>query len=170
MIRQYPILSPVEFCVNLSDGECSQDRSEVPVRKISIKSVDSNSQGSLNTITVEATGTVFNKRELRHCTIEWYRNGQYISPSASTTLSPLKKNQNSLVVSQQVTITNATYEDTGSFEALLMINARPYILENEDCLRYYYFISESIYPRIILAQDYTDKGYYKGEFETKTDY
>ena len=161
LLRHYPVLSPAVFCVNVAVEHCS--KTDVLVRQISIKTaaVDSDFEGTLNTITLTATGTVLNSNELRHSRILWYRNGHSIS---STSLSPLKKFYDSLSISQELTITNTTYEDSGSFEVLLAINMSTYTQENAVCRPYYYRFISTCFGKdvVILAQKNIDIGYYKG--------
>ena len=166
LVMHYPALSPVVFCINLTEEKCSTINTEVPTQKISIKSMDSDLQGTLNTITIEAMGIVLTSNELRHSYIWWYRNGRRItsSTSTSTSLSPLTKYQNKLRLRQELKIINATYEDSGSFEVLLVVDAYTYTRENIQCQPYYdRFISTYLRRYIILAQKHVDIGYYKGD-------
>ena len=165
LLRHYPVLSPVVFCVNLREETCQNIQGLE--RQISIKSVDSDLQGTLNTIMIEATGTVLSSKELRHSSIQWYRNGRRISTSTTTSLSPLKQYQNTQSLSQELRISNVTYEDAGSFEVFLIIDTYTYTREkNTPCQQYYSrFFSPYLTRNIILAQEQVDIGYHKGEFE-----
>ena len=173
LLRHYPVLSPSVFCVNLAEEHCPKVALPgLERRQISVTLTDSVLEGTLNTITIVATGTVLNSKELRYSSIQWYRNGQRISTSALTSLSPLKENQNTLSISQELKISNLTYEYSGNVEVLLVINILAYTRENIQCRPYRaWFISTMSYRSwrrrqnsIILAQTHVDIGYYKGEF------
>ena len=163
LLRHYPVLSPVVFCVQLAEENCSNI--EDLERQISITLTDYDLQDTLNIMTIKATGTVLTSKELRHSSIQWYRNGRPITISTSTSLSPLGKYYDTL--SQELKISNVTYEDTGNFEALLVIDTYTYTRENTLCQPYYYrFISPYLGRYIVLAQEHVDIGYYKGKFKT----
>ena len=164
LLRYFPVLSPAVFCVYTTKENCSKTEDLVLSRQISITAMYSDFQGTLNTITIKATGTVSNSKELRHSRILWYRNGLSIALSTTTSLSPLKKHENKLIISQELKISNATFEDSGNFEVSLAIDMYTYTRENILCQPYYdRFISSYLRRDVILAQEHTDIEYYKGK-------
>ena len=118
LLRHLPVLKPAVFCVNMV-RRCSEENMEIEVRTISVESVDPELEGTLNSIKLRAVGRVLNRKELQHSFIQWYRNGYAVS---TLYLSTLQKHYNNFSLSQEVEITNAAFEDSGRYEALMQIS------------------------------------------------
>ena len=159
LARHYPVLKPAIFCVNV-DGDCSDFNIETPVWKISIRSVNSVVQGTLDNLTLEADATVLSAKELEHSYIYWYRNGIRISGTSS-----LQRHYNTLRLSQRFQQFNTAYEHSGRYEAQLQINMNTYLRAvDSTCLPYYnIFVSRYLSSTVTLAKGYIDIQFYKGE-------
>ena len=160
LTRNYPILKPVVFCVNV-DGDCSDMTIETQVRKISIRSVDSASQGTFDHLSLIADATVLSTKELDYSSIHWYRNGIQIYGT-----STLQRHCNNLSLSQSFQQFNASYEHSGRYEVQLRINDMYSYLWaiSYSCIPYYYtFVSRYLGSTVILAKGYIDINYYEGK-------
>lgn len=159
LIRSYPILKPVVFCVNVDD-DCSDTNIETQTRKISVRSVDSTMQGTFTNITLEADATVLTYKELEHSYIYWYRNGNSIGGTSS-----LQKQYNTLSLSQRLQQLGATYVHSGRYEVQLRINMYSYLRAGDStCLPYYNtFVSRYLGSTVILARAYIDMDYYESK-------
>ena len=160
LLRNDPILKPVTFCAT-TDRRCLDMQLGTQTREFFVVSLNSTLAGTLSSISLKASGTVLNSKELQYSTIEWYRSGVRITSSLST----LKKKYNNLSLTQELQIMNASYDDAGRYEALLRIDLFYYLRRN--CQPYYdSFISPHI--RIVyngvmtIAKEYIDISYYKG--------
>jgi hypothetical protein len=162
LTRHYPVLKPVIFCVNVDD-DCSDSDIETPARKISIRSVNSVIQGTLNNLTLITDATVLSHKELEFSSIYWYRNG--IRITSTSLLSTLQRHYSTLSLSQRFQQFNMTYEHFGTYEVQLRINMNTYLqAEGSSCLQYYNrFISSYFGSTVILAKGYIDIQYYKGK-------
>ena len=162
LVRRYPVLKPVVFCVNM-DNDCSDSDIETQVRKISVRSVDSNLRGTFNNLTLEASATVLSRKELEHSSIYWYRNGIHITNTSL--LSTLQRHYNTLSLSQRFQQFNLAYEHSGTYEVQLRINMYTYLQAGDSsCLQYYNnFVSSYFGSTVILAKGYINADYYKGE-------
>ena len=160
LTRHYPLLKPVIFCVNM-DGDCFDTDVGTSIRKISIRSINSFIQGTLDNLTLEAEATVLSHKELEHSSIYWYRNGIYI-----TSASSLQRHYNTLSLSQRFQQFNMAYEHSGTYEVQLRINnIRTYLQAGDSTCQQYYnrFVSSYFGSTIILAKGYIDVQYYKGK-------
>ncbi len=159
LARNYPILKPVVFCVNV-DGDCSDMTVETRVHKISIQSVDSALQGTFDRLSLVADATVFSTKEFEYSYIYWYRNGRQVYSS-----STLQKNGNTLSLSQSFQQFNVSYEHSGRYEVHLIINMYSYLRAGgSTCLPYYNtFVPSYLGSTIVLAKAHMDINYYKGE-------
>ena len=159
LTRHYPILKPVIFCVNV-DGDCSDSNIETPVRKVSIRSVNSVIEGTFDNLTLVADAIVFSRKELEHSSIYWYRNGIFIGGTSS-----LQRHYNTLSLSQRFQQFNTAYEHSGRYEVQLRINMYTYLRAGDStCLPYYdRFVSSYLGSTVMLAKGYIDIQYYKGE-------
>ena len=169
LVRHYPVLKPVVFCVNV-DGDCSYSNTETHdiVRKISIQPVNSTLRGTFNNLTLEADATVLNSKELEHSSIYWYRNG--ICITSTSYLSTLQRHYNNLSLSQRFQQFNMTYEHAGIYEVQLRVNMYTYLQASNSrssCQPYYYkFFSTSSFghhSELILAKGFVDVHYHKGK-------
>ena len=130
LTRNYPILKPVIFCVNVDN--CSDSNIETQIRKITIRSLDPATQGTLTNITLEADATVLSHKELQHSSIYWNRNGISISGTSS-----LQRHYNTLSLSQRFQQLSASYELSGRYEVQLRINMNTYLHAGDStCLPY----------------------------------
>ena len=162
LTRRYPVLKPVIFCVNV-DGDCSDYDIEIQMRKISIRSVNSVVQGTLDNLTLIADAIVLNHKELEHSSIYWYRNGIRITSASFP--STLQRQYNTLSLSQQFQQFNMAYEHFGTYEVQLRINMYTYLQGGgSSCLQYYnQFVSSNFGSIAILAKGYIDVQYFKGK-------
>ena len=159
LTRHYPILKPVVFCVNMDD-DCSETAIEARVRKISMRSVDSALQGTLDHITLVADATVLSRKELQYSSIHWYRNGGRIYGTSN-----LQKHYNNLSLSQSFQQFNASYKHSGRYEVQLRVYMYAYLQAGGTaCLPYYNtFVSRYLGSYVTLSKGYIDIDYYKGE-------
>ena len=159
LTRHYPVLKPVIFCISV-DGDCSDSNIETPVRKISIRSVNSAIQGTFDNVTLVADATVLSSKELKYSSIYWYRNGIFIGGTSS-----LQRHYNTLSLRQRFQQLSASYEHSGRYEAQLRINMNTYLRAGDStCLPYYNrFVLSYLGSTVTLAKGYIDIQYYKGE-------
>ena len=159
LTRHYPVLKPVVFCVNV-DGDCFDTDVGTSIRKISIRSINSFIQGTLDNLTLEAEATVLSHKELEHSSIYWYRNGIRIISASS-----LQRHYNTLSLSQQFQQFNMAYEHSGTYEVQLRININAYLRAGSSTCQQYYnqFVSNYFGSTVILAMEYIDVQYYKGK-------
>ena len=161
LVRHYPVLKPVVFCVNV-DGGCSDSDIDTQMRKISIQSVDSNLRGTFNNLILEASATVLSRKELEHASIYWYRNG--IRITSTSLLSTLQHHYNTLSLSQRFQQFDVAYEHSGTYEVQLRIDMNAYLQAGDSsCLQYYKFVLSYFGSTVILAKRYINADYYKGE-------
>ena len=159
LTRHYPVLKPVVFCVNV-DGDCFDTDVGTSIRKISIQSVNSFIQGTLDNLTLEAEATVLSHKELEHSSIYWYRNATRIISASS-----LQRHYNTLSLSQRFQQFNMAYEHSGTYEVQLRININTYLQAGSSTCQQYYnqFVSNYFGSTVILAKEYIDVQYYKGK-------
>ena len=158
LTRNYPILKPAVFCVNM-DSACSDATIETQMWKISIRTVNFATQGTFDNLTLEADATVLSSKELEHSSIYWYRNG--IRITSTLDLSTLQSHYNNLSLSQRFQQFNTTYEHSGRYEVHLKINMNTYL--QGSCQPYYSrFVSSYLRSAVTLAKGYIDIGYHKG--------
>ena len=162
LVRHYPVLKPVVFCVNV-DGDCSDSDIETQVRKISIQSVNYVTQGTLDNLTLIADATVLNYKELEHSSIYWYKNGILIT--STSLLSTLQRHYNTLSLSQRFQQFNMAYEHSGTYEVQLRINMNTYLQAGGSICQQYYnqFVLSYFGSTVILAKGYMDIQYYRGK-------
>ena len=161
LTRNYPILKPVVFCVNM-DGDYSDITVETQVRNISIRSVDSALQGTFDHLSLIADATVLNTKELEYSYIYWYRNGIQIYGT-----STLQRHCNNLSLSQSFQQFNASYEHSGRYEVQLIIDMNAYFWASYTCIHYYStFVSRYLGSTVILAKGFIDINYYEGKSAT----
>ena len=158
-VREYPLLKPVMFCVNLDESDCSSMETQSRLsREISVKAKEVAIQGTINAVTLEANSMTNSIEEARYSFLFWYLRGRRVTSGLTT----LQKRYQSL--SQNIQLFNITYEMTGRYDVVLMLDLYTYF-RGLGCLQYYNrFVS--IYravPRYLpLASTYTDVGYYRG--------
>ena len=161
LLRNHPMLNPVAFCINMEES-CSDELLGSQVRQILVSSLGSDLQGTLKNIKLKASGTVLSSKELQYSIMIWYRNGLPVTSS----LSNLQRNYNNLRISQELQVSDVTYEHSGRYEVVLVINMRSYLYDSTACKPYYDrfvlpYLTSSDVP---LAKGYVDIGYYKGDF------
>ena len=157
LIRHYPVLKPVVFCVNVDDGDCSDSNIETSIRKISIQPINYVTQGTLENLTLVADATLLNHKEFEHSSIYWYRNATRIF-----SVSSLQRQYNTLSLSQQFQQFSVAYEHSGTYEVQLRINMNTYL--RPGCQQYYnQFVSRFLGSTVILAKGYIDIQYYEGK-------
>ena len=161
LMRHLPILKPAVFCVNVDDN-CSDVNLEAQEREISVKVTNSDLQGTLSRINLEAKGQLLTSKELEYSYIAWYRSGSRIT-SSSYSLSTLQRQCSNLSLSQGLQQINATYEHSGQYEVLLRIRMSSY-LQAGNCRPYYNrFVSYYISSQVTLARRFVDVGFHKGK-------
>ena len=168
ILRNYPILKPAVFCINMDGNDClnSLSNTENQVRKISIRSMDFSLQETFDRLALEADATVLYRNELQYSYISWYRNG--ISLSSTPYLSALQRNYNNISLRQQFQQLNASYEHSGRFEVQLRINIYTYL--RTTCQTYLSsFVSRYFSRRFfyfgnhVLARGFVDVKYHDGK-------
>ena len=147
LLRNYPILKPAVFCINMDGNDCisfnSLSTTGNQVTKISVRSVDSTLQGTFDHLTLEADAMVPCSNMLQYSYIFWYRNG--ISISSTPYLSMLQRNYNNISLRQRFQQLNASYEHSGRYEVQLTINLYSYLGStcptylNNFAFRYFFF-------------------------------
>ena len=168
LMRNYPILKPAVFCVNIMDSDCFDTIIKTQVRKISIRSVDFASKGTFDNLTLEADATVLSHKELEHSSIYWYRNG--IPITSTLYLSTLQRHYNNLSLSQRFQQFNTTYEHSGRYEVLLKLNINTYISAGNSRLSCQSYYNNFVLPylsyssRVTVAKGFVDIDYHKGKF------
>ena len=161
LLRNHPILKPVVFCVNMKES-CLDIVLKAQKREISVDSIYSSSERSLNNFILMASGTLLSNKELQHASIWWYRNGQHVTSDLLT----LKKNYNSLSIRQKLQVIDGDYEHSGRYEVLLKIDMLTY-LRDSSCQPYYdRFVSQYLTRYMTLAKGYADIYYYRGKVYT----
>ena len=120
-MRHLPVLKPAMFCVNM-EGECSDKFSGMNFRGVSVKAINSDLQGTFNSITLEADGKVSKSEELQYSFYEWYRAGSYMRLRMST-----QKYCNNLTLSQRSQQFNTSYVYAGRYEVQLSMNMYTYL-------------------------------------------
>ena len=163
LMRNYPILKPAVFCINIDRNDCFNTLSttENQVRKISVRSMDSTLQGTFNHLTLEADAMVLCSNEFHYSHISWYRNG--ISISSTPYLSALQRNYD-INLNQRFQQLNASYEHSGRYEVQLTIDLYSYLISN--CQPYlvnfvFQFVN-NIWDHI-LARGFVDVEYHDGK-------
>ena len=143
------------------EERCSDELLGSQVHQISVRSSGLDLQGTLKNITLKANGSVLSSKELKYASMNWYRNGLRVTSS----LSNLQRNHINLQLSQELQVFDVTYEHSGRYEVVLVINMRSYLYDSTDCQPYYdRFVSSYLTSSIPLARGYVDIGYYKGDF------
>ena len=166
LMRNYPILKPAVFCINIDRNDCFNTLSttENQVRKISVRSMDSTLQGTFDRLTLEADAMVLRSDELHYSYIYWYRNG--ISISRTPYVSVLQKNYSNTSLRQRFQQLNASYEHSGRYEVQLRINLYSYL--RYTCQDYFVnFVFRYLRRRFsrihILARGFVDVDYHKSK-------
>ena len=158
IMRNHPLLKPVLFCVNIEEGDCFD--SKVAQNRISISIQNLSSQENFpQNLSLRATGIVSNRKLLKHSSISWYRNGAQIQASQFA----LDKYYNNLSVSQELQLLNISYEGTGRYRVLLLLNLQTYFYESG--YRSYYDRLVSLYlPNpTAIATEYANIYYHRGK-------
>ena len=160
--RNHLVLKPAVICVNINENDCSD--SEMAQNKVtaSVQNLDSNIQGTFpQNLSLKAMVVVSSRKELEHSTFYWYRSGSRIPPSSS--LSPPQTYNSNLSLTQELHLSNITYEHTGKYEVLLLIDWSTYFRDS-GCQSYYnrFVVPYLNRRRSVLAKAYTDVYYYNG--------
>ena len=156
LLKNHPVLKPVVFCVNM-ESDCSDNELQ-STETVSVVNEDTNFQGTFRSLSLEAVGIVHNSNILEHSSFQWYRSGSRMTSSLST----LQRHNSNLSLSQRLQQFNATYEHSGRYEVLLIIDMSTY-LRDSTCRPYYdRFVSPYLRRYVTLAKGYTDIGYHKG--------
>lgn len=157
LLRSHPVLKPIVFCVN-TERDCSSDGNALELRRLSLHSKTSSLQGTFHSISLRANGTVQNSKELKHSSLQWYRNGFQLSRLSA----PLQKHYVFLGLSQNFQQFNTSYEHSGRYEVLLTIDLNTYL---DECQSYYdRFRSLFGIYQYQLAKGHIDIGYHKGKY------
>ena len=158
-VRKYPLLKPVVFCVNLDESDCnSMDMQSKLSREISVKAEEVAVQGTINTVTLEANSMTNSIEETRYSSFYWYLRGRHITSGLTT----LQKRYQSL--RQNIQLFNITYEMTGRYNIVLIIDLYTYFT-SLGCPQYYnrFVSSYQAVPRYLpLVNGYADVDYYRG--------
>ena len=158
-IREYPLLKPVTFCVNLDERDCSSmEMQSRLLREISVKDKEVDIQGTINAVTLEANSMTNSIEEARYSLLFWYQRGCRVTSGLTT----LQKRYQSL--SQNIQLLDITYEMTGRYDVVLELDLYTYF-RGLGCFQYYnrFVSSYRAVPRYLpLASTYTDVGYYRG--------
>ena len=162
LLRNYPVLKSAVFCINM-ESDCS-DNESLSTETLSVLNEDSNFQGTFRSLSLEAVGMVHNSKLLEHSSFQWYRSGSRVTSSLST----LQRHNSNLSLSQRLQQFNATYEHSGRYEVLLIIDMSTY-LRDSTCQPYYdRFVSPYLGGHITLAKGCIDIGYHKGNESMNT--
>ena len=162
LLKNHPVLKPVVFCVNM-ESDCSDNELQ-STETVSVLNENTNFQGTFRSLTLEAVGMVYNSKLLKHSSFQWYRSGSRVTSSLST----LQRHNSNLSLSQRLQQFNTSYEHSGRYEVLLIIDMSTY-LRDSTCQPYYdRFVSPYLGTYVTLAKGYTDVGYHKGNELTNT--
>ena len=160
-IREYPLLKPVTFCVNLDESDCSSmEMQSRLLREISVKAKEVAIQGTMNAVTLEANSMTNSIEEARYSLFFWYLRGRRVTSGLTT----LRKRYQSL--SQNIQLLDTTYKMTGRYDVVLTLDLNAYFT-GLGCFQYYnrFVSSYRAVPRYLpLASTYADVYYYRGNF------
>ena len=158
LLRSYPILAPVVFCVNMNSCTALQTDQRVYVRRLNFN--------LSNGLSLVAEGIANSRKEFEHLSLLWYRNGGRVR---SDFLGVVQRQYP--IVSREFEIANnseVVYEQTGRYEAVLTINLTRYLGDSESNCQSLYnsqFLSPNryIYSTYPLSRGFIDVSYYKSK-------
>jgi hypothetical protein len=166
LLRGYPILAPVVYCVNVYPCT-SEDPTTLQVQRVNVHRLNFNLSDGLVLL---ADGIAYSAEELEHLSFRLYRNGRYVHIPQYYYDSIIQRHYPMISQKLQVTRSEVVYEETGRYEvALITIHDHEY-----NCQAYYdqlltpycrtcsRYSAEKKYD-VPLSWAYIDVSYYKSK-------